>query len=54
MHWPLSSSAELQNLYEAASKVCEKQQSGVLLTLLRNPNNRKEKGMTQDCKVVIL
>lgn len=35
------SSAELQNLYEAANKVCERKQSGVVLTLLRNPNNRK-------------
>jgi integrase len=32
------SSAELQNLYEAANKVCEKKQSGVTLTLLCNPN----------------
>ena len=30
------SSAELQNLYEAANRVCEKQKSGVVLTLLRN------------------
>ncbi|HHF0526638.1 TPA: tyrosine-type recombinase/integrase, partial [Legionella anisa] len=29
------SSAELQNLYDAANKVCEKQKSGVVLTLLR-------------------
>ena len=48
------SSAELQNLYEAGNKVCEKQQSGVLLTLLHNPNNRKEKGETQHRKVVSL
>lgn len=48
------SSAELQNLYEAANKVCEKQQSGVVLTLLRNPKNRKEKGTTQSGKVVSL
>jgi len=48
------SSAELQNLYEAANKVCEKQQSGVVLTLLRNPNNRKEKAMAQSHKVVSL
>lgn len=34
------SSAELQNLYDAANKVCEKQKSGVVLTLLRNPNLR--------------
>lgn len=32
------SSAELQNLFEAANRVCEKQKSGVVLTLLRNPN----------------
>ena len=48
------SSAELQNLYEAGNKVCEKQQSGVVLTLLRNPNNRKEKVATQGNKVVCL
>ncbi len=48
------SSAELQNLYEAASKVCEKQQSGVVLTLLRNPKNRKEKEIAQSAKVVTL
>ena len=48
------SSAELQNLYEAGNKVCEKQQSGVVLTLLRNPNNRKEKDLTQNRKVVCL
>lgn len=48
------STAELQNLYEAANKVCEKQKSGVVLTLLRNPNNRKEKEMIQRDKVVSL
>lgn len=32
------SSAELQNLYEAANKVCEERRSGVPLTLLRNPS----------------
>ncbi|CDZ76664.1 Site-specific recombinase XerD [Legionella massiliensis] len=48
------SSAELQNLYEAGNKVCEKQKSGVVLTLLRNPNNRKEKVVTQNHKVVSL
>lgn len=48
------SSAELQNLYEAASKVCEKQQSGVVLTLLRNPKNRKEKVTAQSSKMVSL
>ncbi len=34
------SSAELKNLYEAANKVCDTQQRRVVLTLLRNPNNR--------------
>ncbi|HCU5990586.1 TPA: site-specific integrase [Legionella pneumophila] len=48
------SSAELQNLYEAGNKVCEKQQSGVVLTLLRNPNNRKEKDISHGRKVVSL
>lgn len=48
------SSAELQNLYEAGNKVCEKQQSGVVLTLLRNPNNRKEKDTSQNRKVISL
>jgi integrase len=33
------SSAELQNLYEAANKVCEERRSGVVLTLLRRSNN---------------
>ena len=47
------SSAELQNLFDAANKVCEKKQSGVVLTLLRNPNNRKDKA-TQSGKVVSL
>jgi hypothetical protein len=47
------SSAELQNLYEAASQVCEKRKSGVVLTLLRNPNLRKEKGATQGAKVAL-
>ena len=32
------SSAELQNLYGAANKVCDKQKSGVVLTLLRHSN----------------
>lgn len=48
------SSAELQNLYEAANKVCEKQKSGVVLTLLRNPNNRKEKETTKNSRVFCL
>lgn len=45
------STAELHNLFEAANKVCEKQKSGVVLTLLRNPNLRKEKETTQSKKV---
>lgn len=48
------SSAELKSLYEAASKVCEKQQSGVVLTLLRNPKYRKEIEVAQSAKVVTL
>ncbi len=32
------SSAELQNLYEAANKICRQRHSGLTLTLLRNPN----------------
>ena len=35
------SSAELQSLYDAANKVCEKQNSRVILTLLRNPSYKK-------------
>jgi len=31
------STAELENLYQAANRVCEARQSGVTLTLLRNP-----------------
>lgn len=41
------SSAELQNLYEASNRVCEKQKSGVVLTLLRSPKykaKQKESG----------
>ena len=37
------SSAELQNLFEAANRVCEKQKSGVVLTLLRNTNFKSRK-----------
>lgn len=37
------SSAELQNLFEAANRVCEKQKSGVVLTLLRNTNFKPRK-----------
>ena len=35
------SSAELQNLFEAANKVCIEQHSGVALTLLRRSHNLK-------------
>lgn len=37
------STAELENLYVVANKVCQRQESGVILTLLRNPNNRPKK-----------
>ena len=47
------SSAELQNLYEAANKVCEKQKSGVVFTLLRNPNLIKTKSTTQTTKCLV-
>ncbi len=51
----ITEEAHLQNnLYEAGNKVCEKQQSGVILTLLRNPNNRKEKDTSHGRKVVSL
>ena len=46
------SSAELQNLYEAANNVCEKQKSGVILTLLRN-SNFKPKGQAKQESTVI-
>jgi integrase len=48
------SSAELQNLLEASNKVCEKQQSGVVLTLLRNPNNRASSVKTGLSKIISL
>ena len=47
------SSAELQNLYDASNKVCEKQKSGVVLTLLRNPKLRMSANK-QVSKVVTL
>lgn len=34
------SAAELQNLYAAANKVCEKQKTGIVLTLLRHQYNK--------------
>ena len=48
------SSAELQNLHEAANHVCEKQRSGVVLTLLRNPNGKSLEVGKQASKVVSL
>ena len=48
------SSAELQNLYESANRVCEKQKSGVVLTLLRNPNGRSLDVGKQASKLVAL
>ncbi|GAB4394052.1 MAG: site-specific integrase [Gammaproteobacteria bacterium] len=41
------SAAELQNLYEAANRVCEQKRNGVVLTLLRNPEYRSELGNKQ-------
>jgi integrase len=48
------SSAELQNLYEAANQVCEKQKSGVVLTLLRNPNFKSKRDAKQETTVISL
>jgi len=48
------SSAELRNLWEAANKVCDRQQSGVVLTLLRSSNNRLSVGKKQSAKVISL
>ena len=45
------SSAELQNLYEAANMVCETHYSGVSLTLLRNPNWGSRNGNKQDIRL---
>ena len=44
------SSAELQDLYNAANKVCEKRQNGVVLTLLRNLNAHDISEEKQDSK----
>lgn len=41
------SSAELQNLYEAANKVCESRRSGLVLTLLQNQNHELLKSRSQ-------
>lgn len=48
------SSAELQNLYGAANKVCDTQQRGVVLTLLRHSNNRSAMETPQARKIVSL
>jgi integrase len=48
------SSAELQNLYEAANRVCGKQKSGVVLTLLRNPNCESTKANKLSLNIVAL
>jgi hypothetical protein len=44
------SSAELENLYQAANRVCERQKSGVVLTLLRNSNRSPTRLNTQGAK----
>ena len=48
------SSAELQNLYDAANKVCAKKQSGVVLTLLRKKNQKFVRKDVQNRKLVAL
>lgn len=48
------SSAELENLFRAANSVCEKQKSGVVLTLLHNPNFKSKRNAKQDATVVSL
>lgn len=48
------SSAELQNLYEAANSVCEKKKSGVVLTLLRNPKFKSEQVIKQQKATISL
>ncbi|HHF7375225.1 tyrosine-type recombinase/integrase [Fluoribacter dumoffii] len=48
------SSAELQNLFEAANRVCEKQKSGVVLTLLRNKNFKSKKAVNKDNSAISL
>lgn len=48
------SSAELQNLYEAANMVCEKQKSGVVLTLLRKTNLKAVINKNEGVKVISL
>ena len=48
------SSAELQNLFEAANKVCEKQKSGVVLTLLRNTNYKAKQVVSDAANAISL
>ena len=48
------SSADLQNLYEAANKVCGKQQSGVVLTLLRNTSFKPRQALHEDSNAISL
>jgi integrase len=48
------SSAELQNLYETANKVCEARRSGVVLTLLRNTNREMLSKNVQDLQPIAL
>ncbi len=47
------STAELQSLYAASGKVYEKQQSGMVITLLRTVNHGAS-ALKQDRKVVML
>jgi integrase len=48
------SSAELDKLYEASNKVCEQQKSGVILTLLRHPNQGEVGAVKPLLKRVVL
>src|SRR6056297_3112810 len=48
------SSAELQNLFEAANRVCEKQKSGVVLTLLRNSKMKTRQQEREGANVISL
>ena len=48
------SSAELQNLFEAANRVCEKQKSGVVLTLLGNSKMKTRQKEREGANVISL
>ena len=48
------SSAELQNLYEAANKVCAKKQSGVVLSLLGRKGSKQIKKEVQGSRLIAL